>query len=120
MQIASAVDMIVQVSRMRDGSRRITHISEITGMEGDVITMQDLFTAEVEGEGIDGKLKVNFINHGLRPALTEGAIFQPRAPAAGGHCAEMSKGINKRLDRVSGKLPELTKSKGRNAERAAQ
>ena len=67
MQIASAVDMIVQVSRMRDGSRRITHISEITGMEGDVVTMQDLFTAEVAGEGPDGKLQVNFINHGLRP-----------------------------------------------------
>lgn len=67
MQIASAVDMIVQVSRMRDGSRRITHISEITGMEGDVVTMQDLFTAEVLGEGPDGKLQVNFINHGLRP-----------------------------------------------------
>ncbi len=75
MQIASAVDMIVQVSRMRDGSRRITHISEITGMEGDVITMQDLFTAEVEGEGIDGKLKVNFINHGLRPAFLPKAQY---------------------------------------------
>ncbi|MEJ0061837.1 MAG: CpaF family protein [Alphaproteobacteria bacterium] len=67
MQIVSAVDMIVQVSRMRDGSRRITHISEITGMEGEVVTMQDLFTAEVTGEGVDGKLEVNFINHGLRP-----------------------------------------------------
>ena len=67
MQIASAVDMIVQVSRMRDGSRRVTHISEITGMEGEVVTMQDLFTAEVTGEGPDGKLQVNFINHGLRP-----------------------------------------------------
>ncbi len=48
-QIASAVDMIVQVSRMRDGSRRITHISEITGMEGEIITMQDLFVAESDG-----------------------------------------------------------------------
>lgn len=67
MQIASAVDMIVQVSRMRDGSRRITHISEVTGMEGEVITMQDLFTAEVQGEGVDGKLQVEFVNHGLRP-----------------------------------------------------
>jgi len=75
MQIASAVDMIVQVSRMRDGSRRITHISEITGMEGEVITMQDLFTAEVEGEGPDGKLKVNFVNHGLRPAFLPKAQY---------------------------------------------
>jgi len=38
--------MIIQVSRMRDGSRRITYITEITGMEGDVVTMQDLFTAK--------------------------------------------------------------------------
>jgi pilus assembly protein CpaF len=75
MQIASAVDMIIQVSRMRDGSRRITHISEITGMEGEVITMQDLFTAEVEGEAMDGKLKVNFINHGLRPAFLPKAQY---------------------------------------------
>lgn len=75
MQIASAVDMIVQVSRMRDGSRRITYISEVTGMEGDVITMQDLFTTEVDGEGIDGKLKVNFINHGLRPAFLPKAQY---------------------------------------------
>ncbi len=75
MQIASAVDMIIQVSRMRDGSRRITHISEITGMEGEVITMQDLFTAEVEGEAMDGKLKVNFVNHGLRPAFLPKAQY---------------------------------------------
>jgi pilus assembly protein CpaF len=66
-QIASAVDMIVQVSRMRDGSRRITYISEIVGMEGDVITMQDLFTTEVKGETSDGKLLIEFKNHGLRP-----------------------------------------------------
>ena len=75
-QIASAVDMIVQVSRMRDGSRRITYISEITGMEGDVITMQDLFTTEVTGETPDGKLTVEFKNHGLRPhCLPKAAYF---------------------------------------------
>jgi pilus assembly protein CpaF len=66
-QIASAVDMIVQVSRMRDGSRRVTYISEVTGMEGDVITLQDLYTCEVTGETADGKLTVDFKNHGLRP-----------------------------------------------------
>jgi len=75
-QIASAVDMIVQVSRMRDGSRRITHISEITGMEGDVVTMQDLFTCDVTGEAPDGKLIVEFKNHGLRPhCLPKAAYF---------------------------------------------
>lgn len=76
MQIASAIDMIVQVSRMRDGSRRITHISEIVGMEGDVITMQDLFTTELKGETPDGKLLIEFKNHGLRPHfLTKAQYF---------------------------------------------
>jgi pilus assembly protein CpaF len=75
-QIASAVDMIIQVSRMRDGSRRITYISEITGMEGEVITMQDLYTCEVTGETPDGKLTVDFKNHGLRPhCLPKAAYF---------------------------------------------
>jgi pilus assembly protein CpaF len=74
-QIASAVDVIIQVSRMRDGSRRITYISEITGMEGDVITMQDLFTAEVIGEAADSKLTVDFKNHGLRPHTLPKAAY---------------------------------------------
>jgi pilus assembly protein CpaF len=75
-QIASAVDMIIQVSRLRDGSRRITYISEITGMEGDVITMQDLYTAEITGEAADGKLIVEFKNHGMRPhCLPKAAYF---------------------------------------------
>jgi pilus assembly protein CpaF len=75
-QIAAAVDMIIQVSRMRDGSRRVTYISEITGMEGDVITMQDLYTCEVTGEAADGKLTVDFKNHGLRPhCLPKAAYF---------------------------------------------
>lgn len=75
MQIASAVDMIVQVSRMRDGGRRVTHISEILGMEGDVITMQDLFTSEVKGETPEGKLIVEFVNHGLRPHFLPKAAY---------------------------------------------
>ena len=75
MQIASALDMIVQVSRMRDGSRRVTYISEVLGMEGDVVTMQDLFTCDVKGEGPDGKLNVEFINHGLRPHFLPKAAY---------------------------------------------
>lgn len=74
-QIASAVDMIIQISRMRDGSRRITHITEITGMEGEVITMQDLFTSEVVGELPGGKLDVRFTNHGLRPHCLPKAAY---------------------------------------------
>ncbi len=75
MQIASAVDMIIQVSRQRDGGRRVTHISEVIGMEGDVVTMQDLFTTEIKGETPDGKLIVEFVNHGLRPHFLPKAAY---------------------------------------------
>ncbi len=74
-QIASAVDMIIQVSRMRDGSRRITHISEITGMEGEVVALQDLFVCEVTGELPDGRLTVEFKNNGLRPHCLPKAAY---------------------------------------------
>jgi len=74
-QIASAVDMIIQVSRMRDGSRRVTHISEIIGMEGEVIAMQDLFVCEVTGELPDGRLTVEFKNNGLRPHCLPKAAY---------------------------------------------
>jgi pilus assembly protein CpaF len=55
-QIVSAVDIIVQVERQRDGGRRITQVSEVCGMEGDVITINDIFQLEIQGEGPDGKL----------------------------------------------------------------
>ncbi len=75
-QIASAVDMIIQVGRLRDGSRRVTYITEITGMEDEVITMQDLYTCEVTGEMPDGRLTVDYKNHGLRPhCLPKAAYF---------------------------------------------
>ncbi|MFA6279396.1 MAG: CpaF family protein [Bdellovibrionales bacterium] len=74
-QIASAVDMIIQVSRMRDGSRRVTHISEVTGMEGEVISMQDLFVCDVTGEMPDGRLTVEFKNNGLRPYCLPKAAY---------------------------------------------
>ncbi len=72
-QISSAVHLIVQVSRMRDGIRRITHITEVIGMEGDVITTQTLFQFEFQGENNDGLLKGAFKSTGLRPH------FLPRA-----------------------------------------
>src|SRR5690348_5031187 len=74
-QIASALDMIVQVSRMRDGVRRITQITEVIGMEGDVITTQDLFHYEVEGESPDGKLMGRFVSSGLRPNFVPKAAY---------------------------------------------
>ena len=72
-QIASAVHMICQVNRMRDGHRRVTHIMEVVGMEGDIITTQELFTYQFQGEGSDGKLRGSFVSSGIRPA------FLPRA-----------------------------------------
>ncbi|WP_085908256.1 CpaF family protein [Kiloniella majae] len=66
-QIADALDMIIQVSRMRDGMRRITHITEIIGMEGDIVTTQDLFTFNFKGEDEQGNLTGDFVSSGLRP-----------------------------------------------------
>ena len=74
-QIASAIDMIVQVSRMRDGMRRITHIEEIVGMEGDIVTTQTLFSYEFEGEGSDGMLQGKYVSSGLRPHFTPNAAY---------------------------------------------
>jgi pilus assembly protein CpaF len=74
-QIAAALNMIVQISRMRDGTRRITHISEIVGMEGDIITTQDLFTFVFEGEAEDGSIKGKYKSSGLRPHFTPNAAY---------------------------------------------
>ncbi len=74
-QIAAAVQMIIQVSRMRDGIRRITSVMEIVGMEGDIITTQDLFTYKFEGETTDGKLAGSFTSAGLRPHFTPRAEY---------------------------------------------
>ena len=70
-QIASAIDVIVQVSRMSDGSRRITHISEITGTAGDIISMQDIYLFEKHGLAPNGKVKGRFISTGIIPKFAE-------------------------------------------------
>ncbi len=54
--IVSSIDVMIQVAGMRDGSRRITHVTEFVGMEGDVVTMQDLFLYEFLGEDQNGKI----------------------------------------------------------------
>jgi pilus assembly protein CpaF len=74
-QIASAIDMIVQVSRMRDGMRRITSVMEVVGMEGDVITTQDLYSFEFEGEDAQGNLRGQFKSSGLRPHFLPKAAY---------------------------------------------
>ena len=63
----------IQVQRLRDGSRKTTHVSEITGMEGEVITMQDLFSLEIMGEDEHGKLITKQRSSGLRPKFFDKA-----------------------------------------------
>jgi len=70
-QTASAVNLIVQASRMLDGTRKVTAISELTGMEGDVITMQDIFVFERMGITQDGRVRGRFRATGIRPKCTE-------------------------------------------------
>jgi len=69
-QISSAVDLIVQQSRLKDGTRRITHITEVQGMEGDVVVMQDIFVFEQTGV-IDGKIEGRLRPTGIRPKFVE-------------------------------------------------
>jgi pilus assembly protein CpaF len=72
-QIADSVDMIVQVKRLRDGSRRVTNITEVIGMEGPVIVTQELFKFEYLDESADGKIVGEYRAMGLRPYTLEKA-----------------------------------------------
>jgi pilus assembly protein CpaF len=76
-QIASAIELIVQQARLRDGSRRITFITEVAGMEGDTVVLQDIFKFVEEGADKDGKVIGQVRPTGLRP------IFTPKLEAAG-------------------------------------
>jgi pilus assembly protein CpaF len=73
-QIASAVDLVVQQSRLRDGSRRITHLTEVQGMEGDVITLQDIFVFEQVGKDENGKILGRLKTTGIRPKFIDKLI----------------------------------------------
>ncbi|MCB9006374.1 MAG: CpaF family protein [Ardenticatenaceae bacterium] len=70
-QIVSAVNLIVQQARLRDGSRKVTNITEITGMEGEVVVMQDIFKFDEQGETEDGKVQGEFAPGGMRPNCEE-------------------------------------------------
>ena len=70
-QVASAVNMIVHLSRLRDGSRRVTHVSEVVGMEGDMITMQDIFLFRQTGVERDGRVRGAMQATGLRPRCVD-------------------------------------------------
>jgi len=70
-QIASALDVVVQLARLSDGRRRLLSLQEITGMEGEVITMQEIFSFERKGVDADGKVQGEIEPTGLRPRFTE-------------------------------------------------
>jgi pilus assembly protein CpaF len=70
-QVASALDLVIQAARLSDGTRRITSISEITGMEGETITMQEIFQFERRGVGADGHVVGRFRPTGVRPRFAE-------------------------------------------------
>ncbi len=74
-QIADAINVIVQISRMRDGMRRVVKVTEVVGMEGDVITTQDLFEYSFDGESSDGRLSGSFRSSGLRPHFSARADY---------------------------------------------
>ena len=70
-QVASAINVIVQLNRFRDGSRKVTHVTEIAGMEGNVVTMQDIFRFEQEGVDDGGRVRGRFMPTGLRSQFDE-------------------------------------------------
>jgi pilus assembly protein CpaF len=70
-QIASAIDVVIQISRMSDGTRKIVSIAEITGMEGDVVTMQDIFVFRKRGIKETGEVIGDFLPTGIRPKFGE-------------------------------------------------
>jgi pilus assembly protein CpaF len=70
-QAAAALDLIVHVARLQDGTRRATHLTEIVGMEGDTITLQDLFLFHSAGLDDHGRVLGNVVATGLRPTFLE-------------------------------------------------
>lgn len=70
-QIAAAIHVMVQLSRFTDGVRRVTHVTEVNGMEGQIITLQDLFRFQQTGVDEEGKIEGNMAPTGIRPTFTE-------------------------------------------------
>ncbi|MGA9776061.1 MAG: CpaF family protein [Candidatus Dormiibacterota bacterium] len=78
-QVAAAIDIVVQLNRLRDGSRRITAISEVVGMEGETISMQDIFLLRSEGADNQGNLKTTLELTGVRPQILD-RLFEMGLP----------------------------------------
>lgn len=92
-QISSAVHLIVQTSRMRDGHRRVTFVSEVVGMESEIITMQDLFHFQNKGEGEDGKLTGEFKWTGIMPRFLRRVAYY-------GEAERMSRALGVKLPKM--------------------
>jgi pilus assembly protein CpaF len=74
--IVSSVDVIIQAQRLRDGSRKITHVTEVVGLEGDVVTLQDLMIYDIQGEDANGRIVGRHRSTGIaRPAFWEKARY---------------------------------------------
>jgi pilus assembly protein CpaF len=69
-QVASAIDLIVQQTRLEDGQRKVAYVTEVQGMEGDVIVLQDIFVLDIKGKAPDGKLVTELRPTGTRPRFT--------------------------------------------------
>jgi pilus assembly protein CpaF len=70
-QIAAAIDLIVQQSRLKDGSRKIVNITEVQDLEGDMVVLQDIFTFKQQGVDRDGKILGKMVSTGIRPKFYE-------------------------------------------------
>ena len=92
-QIASAISVVIQVSRLSDGTRKVTSISEITGMEGDVITMQEIFSFKKRGISRIGR-STRRVHSDWRAAEIRGATGSHRSHIAGNHVSECKIGEN--------------------------
>ena len=75
-QISSAIHLIIQLTRLSDGQRKVTSISEVTGMEGDIIQMQEIFRYKRTGTGPNGEIEGHFEATGVRPRFLEDLIAQ--------------------------------------------
>src|SRR5207237_773510 len=69
-QVASGIDLIVQQSRLEDGQRKVTYITEVQGMEGDAVVLQDIFMLDIKGKTPDGKIMAELKPTGTRPRFT--------------------------------------------------
>jgi pilus assembly protein CpaF len=74
-QIVSAVDLIIQVERQRDGTRRITQVTDVCGLEGDVVVLNDLFMLEATGEALDGRLLLRYRVGHARPSFHQRLVY---------------------------------------------